>query len=400
MKILIVEDDPVTQKLLEKIAGRQGYDTMPANNGKSAWEIVKKEKVDMVITAWMMPEMNGLQLCREIRQADLSRYVYVILLTSKSQAEDAVAVFDAGADDYIRKPFNPYELKARILAGKRIIELEDNQKKANAQLLQSEKMASIGQLAAGIAHEINNPTAFVSSNLKTLTDYQNDINNLIKNYRKLVTDLKETDLEKLSSSIEKQLEQIASIENEADIDFILEDIMDLISDCKEGTARIKKIVIDLKDFAHPGEDKIQFADINDGIETTLNVVWNELKYKATVNKELGKLPMVKCYPQQLNQVFMNLFVNAAQAIEKQGEISITTVADDGFVEIKIGDTGSGIDKENLSRVFDPFFTTKDVGKGTGLGLNVAYNIIKKHNGTIDVKSQVGKGTVFKIRMPV
>ncbi len=228
MKILIVEDDPVTQKLLEKIAGRQGYDTMPANNGKSAWEIVKKEKVDMVITAWMMPEMNGLQLCREIRQADLARYVYVILLTSKSQAEDAVAVFDAGADDYIRKPFNPYELKARILAGKRIIELEDNQKKANAQLLQSEKMASIGQLAAGIAHEINNPTGFVSSNLKTLTDYQNDINNLIKNYRKLVTDLKETDLVKLSSSIEKQLEQIASLENEADIDFILEDIIDLI----------------------------------------------------------------------------------------------------------------------------------------------------------------------------
>jgi len=176
--------------------------------------------------------------------------------------------------------------------------------------------------------------------------------------------------------------------------------MDLISDCKEGTERIKKIVIDLKDFAHPGEDKIQSTDINDGIETTLNVVWNELKYKATVNKEFGKLPMENCYPQQLNQVFMNLFVNAAQAIEKQGEISIATNADDGFVEIKIGDTGSGIDKENLSRIFDPFFTTKDVGKGTGLGLNVAYNIIKKHNGTIDVKSQVEKGTVFKIRIPV
>ena len=163
---------------------------------------------------------------------------------------------------------------------------------------------------------------------------------------------------------------------------------------------IKKIVLDLKDFAHPGEDKIQSADINDGIETTLNVVWNELKYKATVNKELGKLPIVKCYPQQLNQVFMNLFVNAAQAIEKQGEISISTWADNGFVIIKIGDTGSGIDKKNLGRIFDPFFTTKDVGRGTGLGLNVAYNIIKKHNGTIDVKSQVGKGTVFKIRMPV
>ncbi|MBW2563429.1 MAG: response regulator [Deltaproteobacteria bacterium] len=400
MKILIVEDEPVSQKLLEKIVQSEGYDAIPANDGKGAWEIVKKEKIEMVITDWMMPEMDGLKLCRKIRQVDLPRYVYIILLTAKDQVEDAVAALDAGADDYIRKPFDPDELKARILAGKRIIELEDSQKKANAQLLQSEKMVSIGQLAAGVAHEINNPTGFVSSNLKTLTDYQNDINNLIKHYRKLVTNLKKTNREHLSSSTEKQLEQIASLEDEADIDFILEDIMDLISDCKEGTERIKKIVIDLKDFAHPGEDKIQSADINGGIEATLNVVWNELKYKATVNKELGKLPMVNCYPQQLNQVFMNLFVNAAQAIEKQGEISIVTRADDGFVEITIGDTGSGIDKEYLSRIFDPFFTTKDVGKGTGLGLNVAYNIIKKHNGTIDVKSQVGKGTVFKIRIPI
>ena len=400
MKILIVEDDPISQKLLEKIVRREGYDTVLVNNGKSAWKKVKKEKINMVITDWMMPEMDGLQLCRKIRRAILSRYIYVILLTSKDQVEDAVAALDAGADDYIRKPFNPDELKARILAGNRIIELEDKQKKANAQLLQSEKMASIGQLAAGVAHEINNPTGFVSSNLKTLTDYLNDLSNLIRYYRKLVADLKETHLENLSSSIEKKLEQIASLEQEADIDFILEDIMDLISDCQEGTARIKKIVIDLKDFAHPGEDKIQLADINDGIETTLSVVWNELKYKATVNKELGMLPLVECYPQQLNQVFMNLFVNGAQAIEKQGEINISTHADNGFVEIKIGDTGSGIDKKNLDRIFDPFFTTKDVGKGTGLGLNVAYNIIKKHKGTIDVKSQVGKGTVFKIRIPV
>ncbi|OEU70057.1 MAG: hypothetical protein BA863_01630 [Desulfovibrio sp. S3730MH75] len=400
MKILIVEDDPVSQELLEKLARREGYDAVVANNGKNAWDLVKKEKVDMVITDWMMPEMDGLQLCREIRQADIARYVYVILLTSKGQAEDAVAVFDAGADDYIKKPFNHEELKSRVRAGRRILELEDNQKKANALLLQSEKMASVGQLAAGVAHEINNPTGFVSSNLKTLTDYQNDLSNLIKHYRKLIADLKETNGENLSSSIEKQIEQIAGIEEEADIDFILGDIMDLISDCKEGTERIKKIVLDLKDFAHPGEDKMQSANINDGIETTLNVVWNELKCKATLNKELGKLPMVKCYPQQLNQVFMNLFVNAAQAIEKQGEISIATKADNGYVEIKIGDTGSGIDKENLAKIFDPFFTTKDVGKGTGLGLNVAYNIIKKHNGTIDVKSQVGKGTVFKIRIPV
>jgi len=324
MKILIVEDDPISQKLLEKIVRRDGYDTVLVNNGKSAWKKIKKEKINMVITDWMMPEMDGLQLCRKIRRAILSRYIYVILLTSKDQVEDAVAALDAGADDYIRKPFNPDELKARILAGIRIVELEDKQKKANAQLLQSEKMASIGQLAAGVAHEINNPTGFVSSNLKTLADYLNDLSNLISHYRKIVADFKETDLDTHPSSIKKQLEKIKSLEDEADIDFILEDIMDLISDCREGAARIKKIVLDLKDFAHPGEDKIQSADINDGIQTTLNVVSNELKYKATVNKKLGKLPMVKCYPQQLNQVFMNLFVNGAQAIEKQGEINIST----------------------------------------------------------------------------
>jgi signal transduction histidine kinase len=399
MKILIAEDDPISQNLLDKMVQHEGYDTVLVNNGKSAWEKVKRDKIDMVITDWLMPEMDGLQLCREIRRANLSRYVYVILLTSKGQVEDAVEALDAGADDYIRKPFNPDELKARILAGNRIIELEDKQKKANAQLLQSEKMSSIGQLAAGVAHEINNPTGFVSSNLKTLTDYLNDLSNLINHYRKLVSDLKENTPGNLPSITEEKLEQIASLEEEVDIDFILEDIIDLISDCKEGTDRIKKIVIDLKDFAHPGEDKLQTADINQGIETTLNVVWNELKYKTTVHKNLGKLPLIKCYPQQLNQVFMNLFVNGAQAIEKRGEINISTHADNGFVEIRITDTGSGIDRKNLDRIFDPFFTTKDVGKGTGLGLNVAYNIIKKHKGTINVESQLGKGTVFIIRIP-
>jgi signal transduction histidine kinase len=158
--------------------------------------------------------------------------------------------------------------------------------------------------------------------------------------------------------------------------------------------------MDLKDFAHPGEDKLQSADINQCLESTLNVVWNELKYKTTVTKAYGDLPIMQCYPHQLNQVFMNLLVNAAQAIEKKGEITVSTRADDGHVEIEISDTGAGIPKENLSKIFDPFFTTKAVGKGTGLGLNVSYNIIKKHKGTLDVNSTVGKGTTFMIRIPV
>jgi signal transduction histidine kinase len=159
-------------------------------------------------------------------------------------------------------------------------------------------------------------------------------------------------------------------------------------------------VIDLKDFAHPGEQKLQYADINRNLDSTLNVVWNELKYKTKVIKDYGDLPEVRCYPQQINQVFMNLLVNAAQAIEKKGEIKIATRALDGQVEIKIGDTGSGISKEDLSKIFDPFFTTKDVGKGTGLGLNVAYNIIKKHKGSIDVESELGRGATFIIRLQV
>ena len=274
-------------------------------------------------------------------------------------------------------------------------------KETQTQMLQSEKMASIGQLAAGVAHEINNPTGFVSSNLKTLLDYQDDISTLIKQYRSLAEDLKGTMATgEYLVAISEQLERIADLEAEVDIDFVLNDISDLVKESREGTERIKKIVLDLKDFAHPGDQELKYADINRNLDSTLNVVWNELKYKATVTKDYGDLPEVRCYPQQLNQVFVNILVNAAQAIKKQGEIKITTGALDGKVEINISDTGKGIPEENLSKIFDPFFTTKEVGKGTGLGLNLAYNIVKKHKGTIDVESTVGVGTTFTIRIPV
>ena len=277
---------------------------------------------------------------------------------------------------------------------------EQEKKALQSQILQSEKMASIGQLAAGVAHEINNPTGFVSSNLETLSDYQDDISTLIEQYRSLAADLKETmATAEYPVAISEQLERITDLEAEVDIDFVLNDISDLVKESREGTERIKKIVLDLKDFAHPGDQELKYADINRNLDSTLNVVWNELKYKATVTKDYGNLPEVRCYPQQLNQVFVNLLVNAAQAIEKQGEIKIRTSALDGKVEINISDTGKGIPEENLSKIFDPFFTTKEVGKGTGLNLNVAYNIIKKHKGTIDVESTVGVGTTFKIRIP-
>ncbi len=296
----------------------------------------------------------------------------------------------------LSKAFNQIQIKNETLK-----DTLEKLKESQDQVLHSEKMASIGQLAAGVAHEINNPTGFVNSNLRSLYDYQNDLGGLISEYRKLVSDLMEKlNQEDTNPDLLKQVQRIREREEGIDIEFLLEDIPNLIRESGEGTERIKKIVMDLKDFAHPGEDKLKETDINKSLDSTLNVVWNELKYKAEVFKDYGDLPPVQCYPQQLNQVFVNILVNAAQAIQENGEIRITTHAANGRVKISISDTGKGIPKENISKIFDPFFTTKDVGKGTGLGLNVSYNIVKKHKGTIDVESEVGKGTTFTIRIPI
>ena len=274
-------------------------------------------------------------------------------------------------------------------------------KNTQAQMIQSEKMASIGQLAAGVAHEINNPIGFVSSNLTVLADYQKDVGGLLVACRKLISNLKEQMSENgIPPSIAEQIGHVEERESKADIDFILEDIPALMKESNEGTERIKEIVRDLKDFAHPGEQELKYADINKNLDSTVNVVWNEVKYKARVTKDYAELPLVLCYPQQLNQVFVNLLVNSVQAMKEMGEIRIATRALNGSVEIKIRDTGEGIPEESLSRIFDPFFTTKAVGKGTGLGLNVAHSIIKKHKGTIDVESRVSKGTTFTILIPV
>jgi len=401
MEILIADDDPITRKILSAKIKTIGHEVLFAEDGMEAWEILRTKKTRILITDWMMPELDGPDLCRKIREAKWPYYIYIILLTSRDQRSDAVKGLEAGADDYVIKPIHYEELVARIRSGQRIIQLEENYRVMHAQLLQSDKMASIGQLAAGIAHEINNPTGFISSNLATLHGYQKDIAPLLDEYRKLVQELKGANPgieSKLSS--DKRIERILEMEKEIDIDFLLDDIPKLVSECIEGTKRIKQIVLDLKDFAHPGESELKYSDINKNMDSTLNVVWNEIKYKAAIKKDYGDLPLVKCYPQQLNQVFMNILVNAAQAINKGGMIAITSRAENGYVRVTISDTGCGIPPENTPKIFDPFFTTKEVGKGTGLGLNVAYNIIKKHNGSIDVKSRMGEGTAFVISIPI
>ena len=295
------------------------------------------------------------------------------------------------------------EEKYRKLAENLELEVEKKTREINqtqTHLMHQEKMASIGHLAAGVAHEINNPMGFISSNLYSLKNYQENIQDLLERYRIFSSELESAMGEKGGRRrILEALEAIRGKETDMDIDYILNDTPDLINESFEGAERIKKIIIDLKDFAHPYEDKLEYGDINALLDSTLNVIRNELKYKATVTKDYGELPEIKCYPHKLNQVFMNMLVNATQAIEERGDIKIITREDNGHIEIAISDTGSGIEKENISNIFDPFYTTKEVGKGTGLGLNVSYNIIEKHNGSIDVASTPGKGTTFTIRIP-
>lgn len=259
---------------------------------------------------------------------------------------------------------------------------------AQNQLLQSERMASIGQLAAGVAHEINNPVGFVNSNLGSLQRYVTDMLRLLSVYEQAE--------EAMPGAA---VQEIRQVKEDIDVEFLREDVASLLSESLDGLKRVTRIVQDLKDFSHVDEAERQWADLEAGLESTLRVVWNELKFKAEVVKEFGGIPPIECFPFQLNQVFMNLLVNASHAIEERGTITIRTGHDDRQLWVEVQDSGKGIRPENLTRIFEPFFTTKPVGQGTGLGLSLSYGIVQKHDGHIEVKSELGHGTTFRIILP-
>ena len=262
---------------------------------------------------------------------------------------------------------------------------------AQSHLLQSEKMAALGQLAAGVAHELNNPLGFVNSNLGVLENYLNDIFTINAAYE---------DAGNSIGNFGSAIERFHKLMQEKDYDYIKKDIFQLMAESKEGLLRMRNIIQDLKSFSRVGEEGWQWADLHKGLDSTLNIVWNELKYKCQVNKEYGEVPEVYCMPPQLNQVFMNLLVNAGQAIDEKGAITIRTGTLGKEVWVEVEDTGKGIPPDLLNRIFEPFFTTKPVGVGTGLGLSLSYNIVQKHNGRIEVKSTPGKGTTMRVWLPV
>jgi len=263
-------------------------------------------------------------------------------------------------------------------------------KRSQAKVLHQEKMASIGQLAAGVAHEINNPIGFINSNLSTLGKYLSRLSGFLAIQSGCIA----------AGAPPEQVESVRQQQASLKIDYIVKDLEDLVRESLEGAERVRSIVADLKSFSRVDESEYKQADLNECLRSTINIVWNEIKYKATLKKELGEIPRTRCYPQQMNQVFMNLLVNAAHAIEQQGVITVRSWEEGGYVCVAVADTGQGIPEANLNRIFEPFFTTKEVGKGTGLGLSITYDIVKKHNGEITVRSEPGKGTVFTVRIPV
>ncbi|MDR3409471.1 MAG: ATP-binding protein [Formivibrio sp.] len=273
------------------------------------------------------------------------------------------------------------------------LQTEINERKLlQEQLVQSEKLASIGQLAAGVAHEINNPIGFIFSNFGTLKGYLDRLFNMLALYQYAENSVNTPEFAAMLQDLREKME----------LDYLKQDIPQLMDESMQGIERVRQIVQDLKDFSRV--DSAQgwlMANLHRGIDSTLNVAANEIKYKADVIKEYGAIPEIECLPSQINQVVMNLVVNAAQAIGTQrGRITIRTGMQDEQVWIEVADTGSGIPPETLNHIFEPFFTTKPVGKGTGLGLSLSYGIVQKHHGRFEVESVVGQGTTFRVTLPI
>ncbi len=407
--ILLVDDESINLSIFGQLLTPY-YQVLVATNGQRALQLVcLTPKPDLILLDVMMPGMDGYEVIAHLKANPVSRDIPVIFVTALNSDLEEERGLVLGAVDYIYKPCHLSILLARIQTQLELKSARDRLKDQNtfleteverrdkdnravhAQLLQSEKLAAIGQLAAGIAHEINNPIGFVSSNLNTLSCYLTDLFCVVDAYESTLSD---TEISK------EALQKLQELKKQKQLDYLRSDISELIAESREGLLRVRDIVQDLKNFAHSDANSWELADLHKGLDSTLNIIANELKYHCAVHKRYGDIPQIYCLSSQLNQVFMNLLVNAGQAIETQGEITIGTGCTDQEVWVEISDTGKGIAPENLSHLFEPFFTTKPVGKGTGLGLSISQNIVGKHGGRIEVTSNLGHGSQFRVWLPI
>lgn len=425
MKILVVDDSKlnlaVAQKHLEE--NKRVTEIVLCSKPENAKSIIDEKNIDILILDIVMPVLTGFDLLEILRSDNKYDDLPIIMFTTLNDAESYSRCFDLGASDYINKPINEVEFNARIKAAidarmasnhlKELLNVTEAQnkelKEINAKLtdtrfhlVQADKMAAIGQLAAGIAHEINNPMGFISSNfeiletyLRRLSEYVNFVNNCL-----LSSETPKIEFAKLSEDILAKYKILK-------IELVLQELEGILSDSENGVKRVTEIVQSLRAFARTAKDDDKdMYSLLDLINQVLLICKNEVKYVADISINLSEELVVYCNKGQIGQVLLNILINAAQAIQSQkreqmGLIKISADADEDYINIYIEDNGPGMPEEHLGKIFEPFFTTKDIGNGTGLGLSISYDIIvNKHNGIIDVTTKLGKGTTFTIKLPV
>ncbi|MFN6560520.1 MAG: sensor histidine kinase [Nostoc sp. ChiSLP01] len=424
MHILLVDDNPNNLKVLSEAIGRCGWKALMATDGESAIEQIEYAHPDLILLDIMMPGLDGFETCRRLKANAVTENIPIIFMTALSDATDKVKGLEIGAVDYITKPFQQEEVIARLKLHLKISHLTrtleqrvqertaelsqslQQLQKTQLQLIQSEKMSTLGQLVAGIGHEINNPIGFISGNCSYIEEYVNALLRLVN--------LQQQKLPHSDPEIEEFVEEI-------DLEYMAEDLPKLLLSMHQGIGRLKDISLSLRTFARADiSSKVEFQ-VHEGIDSTLMLLKHRLKDqgdrpKIEVVTQYSELPSITCYPGQLNQVFMNIIANAIDAFDDlhqnrlnreiaawDNTIAITTSVDrqQKTVTICIEDNALGMPPEVQARIFEPSFTTKPVGKGTGLGLAISYQIIvDKHNGQINCSSIFGKGTKFIITLPI
>ncbi len=406
-RILIVDDEESVLNLFAAYLG-ETYSCETAANAQEALDILSRDPFALVITDMQMPGLSGIELLRKITEHYEDTAVIIVSGIARTQrVMDAIRV---GASDYLIKPCDldvltisvERALERRMLLrnarrykqdleyrNAELARQKTEMERLQAQVLQAEKMASLGQLAAGVAHELNNPAGFIYSNIDLLKGYIERLRSCLSDYDRLALP-------------PEAAARISAIKKEIDYDHIVADLGSILSDCYVGAERIRDVVQNLRLFSRLDEPALTPVDLHEGIESTVRLLSEYYKSgRISLIRNYGELPRVNCYGAQLNQVWMNLLVNAAQAIGSvEGEVQITTRCEGPAVLVSFTNSGPGISPEQLTKIFDPFFTTKPIGEGTGLGLSISHGIIQRHGGKIEVESPPGRGTTFTISLPV
>ncbi len=387
-RIILVDDSPAYRRVIQSMLG-PGYEFLQAGSAEEALPHMVPFQPDLIISDLIMPGIDGYELCRRVRAEPALANVPVILLTSKSGDDSRITGLEIGADDYLTKPIRARELAARVSSLLRLRRATIDLQKAQSELVRSEKLASLGQLVAGIAHELNNPLNYIYGNVEFLSDYVRAFLTLLER------------LEAMPGMNETQRAYLGRVMKETDIDFVRGDVGKLLEGVKIGAERAAEIVKGLRAFARAGASmELEEVRLTDVMELAMTILRHELRDRIRLHKEFGPVTPVLADGSRLSQVFVNLLLNAIQAIPGEGDITVELAEADGQARCTVRDTGQGMTPEVRERIFDPFFTTKPVGQGTGLGLSISYGIVEQHGGRITVDTEKGKGSAFTVWLPI